>query len=184
VYAVLVTGGKQYKAQVGQVLTIEKLDVPAGQDVQFDQVLLISDDANVTVGAPLVDGAVVTGKVVRQDRGPKIIVFKYKPKVRYRRKTGHRQSQTHVLVQTIERDGTVLAMRSTRPAAATVVEETAPMEVAPEVTIPAESAPVEATAEETAPVEAGAVETNEADTAPLETAQEETAPETEPASEE
>ncbi len=188
-YAVLVTGGKQYKAQVGQVLTIEKLDVPAGQDVQFDQVLLISDDANVTVGAPLVDGAVVTGKVVRQDRGPKIIVFKYKPKVRYRRKTGHRQSQTHVLVQTIERDGTVLAMRSTRPAAATVVEETAPVEVAPEVTVPAESAPVEATAEETAlaetaPVEAGAVETTEVEAAPLETAQEETAPETEPASEE
>ncbi len=173
-YAVLVTGGKQYKAQVGQVLTIEKLDVPAGQDVQFDQVLLISDDANVTVGAPLVDGAVVTGKVVRQDRGPKIIVFKYKPKVRYRRKTGHRQSQTHVLVQTIERDGTVLAMRSTRPAAATVVEETAPVEATAEETALAE----------TAPVEAGAVETTEVEAAPLETAQEETAPETEPASEE
>src|SRR5947209_3975037 len=99
VYAVLVTGGKQYKAQVGQVLTIEKLDVPAGQEVQFDRVLLISDDAaGVTVGTPLIEGATVTGKVVRQDRGPKIIVFKYKPKVRYRRKTGHRQSQTHVLV--------------------------------------------------------------------------------------
>ncbi len=100
-YAVLVTGGKQYKAQVGQVLTVEKLDVPAGQDVQFDQVLLISDDAGVTIGAPIIAGAAVRGRVVRQDRGEKIIVFKYKPKVRYRRKTGHRQSQTHVLVQAI-----------------------------------------------------------------------------------
>ena len=63
--------------------------------------LLISDDGNVTVGSPTIAGAAVTGKVVRQDRGPKIIVFKYKPKVRYRRKTGHRQSQTHVLVQAI-----------------------------------------------------------------------------------
>jgi large subunit ribosomal protein L21 len=102
VYAVLVTGGKQYKAQIGETLTIEKLDIAAGQEVQFDQVLLINDDAGVTVGTPTIAGATVTGKVVRQDRGPKIIIFKYKPKVRYRRKTGHRQSQTHVLVQGIQ----------------------------------------------------------------------------------
>jgi large subunit ribosomal protein L21 len=102
VYAVVVTGGKQYKAQVGQTLTIEKLDVATGQDVEFDQVLMISDGADVTVGTPTVTGAKVIGKVVRQDRGPKIIVFKYKPKVRYRRKTGHRQSQTHVLVNAIQ----------------------------------------------------------------------------------
>ncbi len=101
-YAVLVTGGKQYKAQIGQTLTIEKLDVATGQDVQFDEVLLINDDAGVTIGTPTIAGATVTGKVVRQDRGPKIIVFKYKPKVRYRRKTGHRQSQTHVLVKAIQ----------------------------------------------------------------------------------
>jgi large subunit ribosomal protein L21 len=109
VYAVLVTGGKQYKAHVGQVLTIEKLDVPTGQEVQFDQVLLINNDADVTVGTPVIAGASVTGKVVRQDRGPKIIVFKYKPKVRYRRKTGHRQSQTHVLVKEINAAGTTPA---------------------------------------------------------------------------
>ena len=104
-YAVLVTGGKQYKAQVGQTLTIEKLDVATGQEVQFDQVLLINDDSSVTVGTPTISGATVTGKVVRHDRGPKIIVFKYKPKVRYRRKTGHRQSQTHVLVKAIQNTG-------------------------------------------------------------------------------
>ena len=103
VYAVLVTGGKQYTAKVGQVLTVEKLDIPAGQEVRFDQVLMLRDDEGTTVGTPVVAGAQVRGKVVRQDRGPKIIVFKYKPKVRYRRKTGHRQFQTHVLVQAIER---------------------------------------------------------------------------------
>ncbi len=101
-YAVLVTGGKQYKVQVGQTLTVEKLDVSTGQDVEFDKVLMVSDGSEVTVGTPMVAGAKVIGKVVRQDRGPKIIVFKYKPKVRYRRKTGHRQSQTHVLVSAIQ----------------------------------------------------------------------------------
>ena len=104
-YAVLITGGKQYKAQIGQTLTIEKLDVATGQEVRFDKVLLINDDTAVTLGAPIIEGATVTGKVVRQDRGPKIIVFKYKSKVRYRRKTGHRQSQTHVLVQAINNGG-------------------------------------------------------------------------------
>src|SRR5579884_1725470 len=81
VYAVVQTGGKQYKAEIGQVLIVEKLDVPTGEEVRFDQVLLVNDDTSITVGTPLVAGAVVTGKVVRQDRGPKIIVFKYKPKV-------------------------------------------------------------------------------------------------------
>ena len=100
-YAVLVTGGKQYTARVGQVLTIEKLETPTGDQVRFDQVLLISDDTRVTVGTPVIAGATISGKVVRHDRGPKIIVFKYKSKKRYRRKTGHRQSQTHVLVQAI-----------------------------------------------------------------------------------
>jgi len=100
VYAVVKTGGKQYKAEVGRVLTVERLDVPTGEQVELD-VLLISDDGNVTVGSPTIAGAAVTGKVVRHDRGPKIIIFKYKPKVRYRKKTGHRQEQTHVLVQAI-----------------------------------------------------------------------------------
>jgi large subunit ribosomal protein L21 len=103
VYAVLVTGGKQYTAKVGQVLTVEKLDIPVGQEVQFDQVLLLRDDAGTTVGTPVVAGAQVTGMVVRHPRGPKIIVFKYKPKKRYRRKTGHRQSLTQVLVRAIGR---------------------------------------------------------------------------------
>ena len=101
-YAVVQTGGKQYKAEVGKVLTVEKLDIPTGDEIRFDQVLLISDGEAITVGSPAITGAVVTGKVVRQDRGPKLIIFKYKSKKRYRRKTGHRQYQTLVLVKTIE----------------------------------------------------------------------------------
>ena len=121
-YAVVVTGGKQYKVRVGEVLTVEKLDVPTGQDVQFDNVLLISDEAaGVTMGSPTIAGAVVTGKVVRHDRGPKIIVFKYKPKVRYRRKTGHRQDQTHVLVRAIDAPG--IESRQKAEAQAPVVAE-------------------------------------------------------------
>jgi large subunit ribosomal protein L21 len=101
VYAVVQTGGKQYKAEVGKVLTVEKLETPTGDVVRFDRVLLISDGDTVTVGSPVIEGASVTGEVVDQGRGKKIIVFKYKPKVRYRRKTGHRQYQTQVLIQAI-----------------------------------------------------------------------------------
>jgi large subunit ribosomal protein L21 len=161
VYAVLVTGGKQYKAQVGQVLTVEKLDVPAGQDVQFDQVLLISDDSGVTVGAPVIAGATVRGRVVRQDRGEKIIVFKYKPKVRYRRKTGHRQSQTHVLVQAIRSGNEPEQLDQATPAGTGAVEE--PVDLTPVETgafvdtAPALHAEAEPTDEMAypAPVEAG-----------------------------
>jgi large subunit ribosomal protein L21 len=147
VYAVVQTGGKQYRAEIGQVLTIEKLDVPTGEEVRFDQVLLISVDGNVRVGAPTIEGAVVTGKVVRQDRGPKIIVFKYKPKVRYRRKTGHRQYQTQVLVQTIDGVG-----RAERPRAETSTTATATVE--PVEPVAPSAAPVQpvAAAEPVAPV--------------------------------
>jgi large subunit ribosomal protein L21 len=153
VYAVLVTGGKQYKAQVGQVLTVEKLDIPAGQDVQFDQVLLISDDSGVTVGAPVIAGATVRGRVVRQDRGEKIIVFKYKPKVRYRRKTGHRQSQTHVLVQAIRTGNEPEEPEDTAPVEADTFVDTAP-------SLHAEAEPTEEMAYQ-GPVEAADDEGNE-----------------------
>jgi large subunit ribosomal protein L21 len=152
VYAVLVTGGKQYKAQVGQVLTVEKLDVPAGQDVQFDQVLLISDDGGVTIGAPVIAGATVRGRVVRQDRGEKIIVFKYKPKVRYRRKTGHRQNQTHVLVQAIRTGNEPEESEDMTP-----VETGAYMDTAP--ALHAEAEPTEEMAYQ-GPVEAAEDETD------------------------
>ena len=108
-YAILKTGGKQYKAQVGDEFTIEKLEVAEGEKVQFDQVLLLDDGAAVTVGTPTIVGASVTAEVIAQERGPKIIVFKYKPKKRYRKKTGHRQSLTRVRIDAINAAGSVVA---------------------------------------------------------------------------
>ncbi|CDD21677.1 MAG: 50S ribosomal protein L21 [Acholeplasmatales bacterium] len=97
-YAIFVTGGKQYRAAEGDTIYVEKLDGEAGQTVVFDQVLLAGDK----VGTPLVDGAKVTGTIEKQGRGKKIIVFKYKAKKNYHKKQGHRQSYTKVVINTIE----------------------------------------------------------------------------------
>jgi len=97
-YAIFVTGGKQYRAAEGDTICVEKLDGEAGQTVVFDQVLLAGDK----VGTPLVDGAKVTGTIEKQGRGKKIIVFKYKAKKNYHKKQGHRQSYTKVVINTIE----------------------------------------------------------------------------------
>lgn len=97
-YAIFVTGGKQYRAAEGDRIYVEKLDGEAGQTVVFDQVLLAGDK----VGTPLVDGAKVTGTIEKQGRGKKIIVFKYKAKKNYHKKQGHRQSYTKVVINTIE----------------------------------------------------------------------------------
>ncbi len=92
-YAIIETGGKQYRVHEGMVLEHEILTgVDVGSDVRFDKVLLVARDEDVQVGAPYVDGAVVTGTVQEQGRGDKIIVYKYKSKKGYRRKQGHRQS--------------------------------------------------------------------------------------------
>lgn len=97
-YAIFVTGGKQYRAAEGDTIYVEKLDGEAGQTVVFDQVLLAGDK----VGTPLVDGAKVTGTIEKQGRGKKIIVFKYKAKKNYHKKQGHRQSYTKVVINNIE----------------------------------------------------------------------------------
>lgn len=97
-YAIFVTGGKQYRAAEGDTIYVEKLDGEVGQTVVFDQVLLAGDK----VGTPLVDGAKVTGTIEKQGRGKKIIVFKYKAKKNYHKKQGHRQSYTKVVINTIE----------------------------------------------------------------------------------
>lgn len=152
-YAVVQTGGKQYKAEIGQVLIIEKLDVPTGEEVRFEQVLLVNDDTSVTVGTPLVQGAVVTGKVVRQDRGPKIIVFKYKPKVRYRRKTGHRQYRTQVLVETINGVGRLDSRRAAEAETPEVLEGIATPVVTEAISAPAEPVDVVTTVPEQGLVE-------------------------------
>ena len=96
-YAIFVTGGKQYRAAEGDTIYVEKLEGEVGQEVVFDQVLLVGDK----VGTPLVEGAKVTGTIEKQGRGKKIIVFKYKPKKNYHKKQGHRQSYTKVVINSI-----------------------------------------------------------------------------------
>ncbi|NLV36975.1 MAG: 50S ribosomal protein L21 [Clostridiaceae bacterium] len=100
-YAVIETGGKQYKVQEGDVVFIEKLDADDGATVNFDKVLAVSNEGNVTFGKPLVENASVSAKVLGQGKNKKIIVFKFKPKKNYRRKTGHRQPYTKVQIEKI-----------------------------------------------------------------------------------
>lgn len=101
-YAIVETGGKQYKVAEGSTLYIEKLDVEAGSEYTFDKVLFVEKDGKVQVGSPFVAGAKVVGTVVEHGKGKKIIVFKYKSKKNYRRKQGHRQPFTKVKVTAIE----------------------------------------------------------------------------------
>ncbi len=100
-YAVIETGGKQYKVTKGDVIYIEKLDVKAGAAVTFDKVLLVGEGKDVKVGAPVVDGASVSGKVIKNDKSKKIVVYKYKPKKGYHKKQGHRQPYTKVEISKI-----------------------------------------------------------------------------------
>lgn len=101
-YAIIMTGGKQYKVQEGDVIDIEKLDGPAGEVVNFDQVLAISGKSGLVVGAPYIKGASVTAKIEKTGKASKIIVFKYKPKKNYRKKQGHRQPFTRVVIEKIK----------------------------------------------------------------------------------
>jgi len=99
-YAIIETGGKQLKVEEGQAIYIEKLDVEAGETVTFDKVLFVGGE-NVKVGSPVVAGATVTAKVEKQGRQKKIIVFKYKAKKNQRKKQGHRQPYTKVVIEKI-----------------------------------------------------------------------------------
>lgn len=101
-YAIIETGGKQYRVQEGDVLRIEKLAGEVGETVQIDRVLAVGSDDKFTVGTPVVDGANVVLKVLEHDKAKKVIVFKYKPKKNYRRKQGHRQPFTKVQVEKIQ----------------------------------------------------------------------------------
>ena len=97
-HAIIETGGKQYKVAEGDTLFIEKLPVEAGDNVTFDKVLAILDGDKATFGTPVVEGAKVDASVVKNGKGKKVIVFKYKPKKNYRRKQGHRQPYTKVTI--------------------------------------------------------------------------------------
>ena len=100
-HAIIVTGGKQYRVAEGDVLFIEKLEVEAGAEVNFDQVLAVIDGENAKFGTPVVEGATVTATVVKNGKGKKIRVFKKKPKKGYNRTQGHRQPYTKVEIKTI-----------------------------------------------------------------------------------
>ena len=101
-YAVVKTGGKQYKVQKDDVIRVEKLDAEAGKSVTLDEVLMVNDGKKSTIGAPLVSGAKVTAEVLEQTRGEKVIVFKKKRRQNYRRKKGHRQDLTVLRIKDIK----------------------------------------------------------------------------------
>ena len=101
-YAIIRTGGKQYRVSEGDVLNVEKLNVEEGQEVVFNEVLTVVNDGDVKVGAPTVAGAKVTAKVAKQGKAEKVFVFKYRAKSNYRKRQGHRQPYTQVEITSIE----------------------------------------------------------------------------------
>jgi len=107
IYAVVETGGKQYKVTPGQAIDVERLDVVESNTVELDRVLFIADGDKVTVGTPTIEGAKVIATSQGNGKGKKIIVFKYKPKVRYRKKTGHRQLYTRLVIDKIVEPGAI-----------------------------------------------------------------------------
>jgi large subunit ribosomal protein L21 len=119
-YAVLSSGGKQYRVEAGTTLTLERLDGQpgeAGAQVTFDRVLLIGDGDDVTIGTPTVAGASVSATVLGEALGPKLVIFKFKQKVKYRRRTGHRQHMTRVRIDAIN------PTAARKPAARTKTDE-------------------------------------------------------------
>lgn len=102
-YAIIKTGGKQYRVSEGDELFIEKLTQEQGDEVRFEEVLALGDEGSLEWGTPVIEGAVVTAEVVKQGKGKKIVVFKYKSKKGYRRKKGHRQPYTRVKITSIAR---------------------------------------------------------------------------------
>lgn len=127
-YAVIETGGKQYKVQEGDVITVEKLKAEAGDTVTFDKVLLMSDGKEVKIGTPYLAEA-VTGSVVENGKGKKVIIFKYKAKKDYRKKQGHRQPYTMVKIESLGGSKPAAPAKKEAPKA----EEAAPNEETKEV---------------------------------------------------
>ena len=109
IYAIIETGGKQYKVNPGQTIDVERLDAAEGETVELNRVLLIGDGERVIAGTPTVDGAKVVATSQGERKGKKVIVFKYKSKVRYHRKTGHRQPYTRLVIDKIVEPGAVEA---------------------------------------------------------------------------
>ncbi len=121
-YAIIKTGGKQFKVEKGTVIKVEKLDAQAGSEVTFPA-LMTADGKNVSVGQPVLEGVVVTGKVICHDKAKKVIIFKYKAKTDYRKKQGHRQPYTKVEITEIAVPG---VKKEQAPAAAKEATEKKP----------------------------------------------------------
>ena len=100
-YAIVEDGGKQYKAVEGGIIEVDHFPAEVGEQLDLDRVLMFVDDEEIRIGAPVLENVVVQAKVVAQIKGPKIVVFKYKPKQRYRVKSGHRQKYTRLQIETI-----------------------------------------------------------------------------------
>jgi large subunit ribosomal protein L21 len=158
-FAVVETGGKQYKVSPGQTVEVEKLPAEPGDTVELGRVLLISTDDQTLIGAPLVEDAKVVARVARQHRGPKIIVFRYKSKSRYRRKTGHRQDYSMLTIEDIWANGASLL--PAKAEAEPELEETT-VAAGEEVTVTAEEAGAVVSETEVTEVE----EVEEAEAAP------------------
>lgn len=101
-YVIFESGGKQYKAVEGSTVDVDRLDAEPGQEIVLENVLLSVADDSVTIGTPLVKGVSVKATVVKEQKGPKLIIFKYRPKKHYRAKTGHRQVYTRLKIEAIE----------------------------------------------------------------------------------
>ncbi|MEX0710552.1 MAG: 50S ribosomal protein L21 [Chloroflexota bacterium] len=135
-YAVVSSGGKQYRVEAGSTLTLERVPGEPGAALTFDRVLLIGDGDDVTVGTPVVPGASVSATVLGEALGPKLVIFKFKQKVKYRRRTGHRQHLTRVRIDAINptpraESEAPKAKRAARPRAASPTDaEAAPVESA------------------------------------------------------
>lgn len=101
-YAVVKSGGKQYRVEEGQVLRVEKIPGDVGQSIDFDEVLMFSDGETTTIGQPQIENVTVSGRIVEQGKASKIIVFKFKRRKRFRRKNGHRQPFTAIQIDKIQ----------------------------------------------------------------------------------
>jgi large subunit ribosomal protein L21 len=140
-YAVVNSGGKQYKVQKGEVLKLEKISGDVGNSVTFDRVLMFSDGENVSIGQPVLDGVSVEGHIVEQGKAKKVIVFKYKRRKRFRRKNGHRQEFTAVQIDSIKAKGTKAAKAAEPKAEAKAeVKESETQKAAPQKAVTKETA--------------------------------------------
>lgn len=124
--AVVTISGKQYRVSEGQRLTVDRLQNPVGEEVSFDHVLMLSDGVQATVGTPIVDGAVVKARVVAESRGPKIVVYKYKPKKRHRRTQGFRAAQSVLEVLAVTSGGKTKAAAKAEAKPTAAAEKAAP----------------------------------------------------------